>query len=457
MSILSRNMAAGWLVLACIVVGCGKVPDEPAKPPAAAPPMKPVSVASDLWPMFMHDQYHHGVSTADFPSAKLEEAWKYRGSEHTWVFEQGASVWASPVVGRIDGREVVFSGCYDRCVYALDAATGEDVWRFTAGAPVYAAAAVWSEHDPPMVFVAATDRTIYGLNATNRKKLWAFECMEWADGVVCRMSAVTLADLGGKMTAFVGAWTSNPTGFRGEQNGEVVALDAATGDLRWRRRLSSGPVFSPIVVTIDGRRTLFVTAFDGNLHALDAATGEPVWSRVADEFTRSQPTFAVLDGRPVVFHGTRYHNVIGRNARTGDRVWKFMTHFWVDSTPAFARIGGKPMLFFGSYDRNIFAVNGTTQQKVWNTGTGGDICSSVAVAKIAGKPAAFVHSLDDHLYGVDAASGKVLWKQPVGKLLWTHADRGDSIWASPCIAVVQGKPMLFFDFFYGYLYAFRCK
>lgn len=453
-----RKLILGGLAVALIFfVGCGGGGDQEDGGGDAVPvePMEDVSPASDAWPMFMHDEYNRGCSTLDFPSDDFKEVWKFGGSEHVWTYEPGASVWSSPVVDRVDGKATLFVGSYDRSVYALDASNGEELWRFTAGASVYSAPAVWAEHDPPMLFVAATNRTIYGLNAKDRRKMWTFECMEWSDGVQCRMSSVTLAELGGGMAVFVGAWTSNPSGFRGEQKGEVVALDAVSGKLLWRKKISTGVVRTPAVVTIDDRRTVFVTSDDGVLHSLDAETGEEIWREPADEFLSSSAMFAVVQGRPLVFHGTRYHNVLARDARSGRRRWKFQTHFWVDSTPAFARVDDRPALFFGSYDRNIFAVDAISHDELWHIGTGGDICASAAVAAVEGQPAIFIHSLDDNLYCIEVPSGSILWKQNVGAKIWEHGDRGDTIWSSPCVAAVDGVATLFFASYDGNVYAFQ--
>jgi len=54
------------------------------------------------------------------------------------------------------------------------------------------------------------------------------------------------------------------------------------------------------------------------------------------------------------------------------------------------------------------------------------------------------------------SNGQVLARIPTGKLMWSHVDCGDSIWASPCIAEVNGRPMLFFGSHDGNLYGFRC-
>jgi outer membrane protein assembly factor BamB len=59
----------------------------------------------------------------------------------------------------------------------------------------------------------------------------------------------------------------------GPASGELVALDLATGALRWARRFPS-PALGAATVVND---VVFVTTFDGTLYALDSATGEPLW------------------------------------------------------------------------------------------------------------------------------------------------------------------------------------
>ena len=55
--------------------------------------------------------------------------------------------------------------------------------------------------------------------------------------------------------------------------GEVVALDVATGRVRWDRRLPHG-VYGGATVTND---LVFTTTYDGTVWALDRRTGAPVW------------------------------------------------------------------------------------------------------------------------------------------------------------------------------------
>jgi outer membrane protein assembly factor BamB len=57
-------------------------------------------------------------------------------------------------------------------------------------------------------------------------------------------------------------------------SGELVALDAATGAVRWTHKFKF-PMFAAATVVND---LVFVPAFNGTLYAFDAAKGEQVWS-----------------------------------------------------------------------------------------------------------------------------------------------------------------------------------
>ncbi len=57
-------------------------------------------------------------------------------------------------------------------------------------------------------------------------------------------------------------------------SGELVALDTATGAVRWKHSFSA-PAFAAATVVND---LVFTTTFDGTLHALDARSGEEVWT-----------------------------------------------------------------------------------------------------------------------------------------------------------------------------------
>ena len=120
--------------------------------------------------------------------------------------------------------------------------------------------------------------------------------------------------------------------FIGDWTGHVRALDAATGEQRWDRDLSTNYIGG--AVAIDDAR-VFVGTFDARLVALDRETGEPVWESPVGE---DDPQSAVF-GSPVVVDdlviiGVASYEEFGSDAptfrghvdaldaATGEEVWR---------------------------------------------------------------------------------------------------------------------------------------
>ncbi len=76
--------------------------------------------------------------------------------------------------------------------------------------------------------------------------------------------------------------------------GAVRALDALSGDMKWEFRLLSPP-WSGVLATAGG--LVFGGSREGNVFALDAATGEPLWDFHAGGACRANPTSFLVDGR----------------------------------------------------------------------------------------------------------------------------------------------------------------
>lgn len=162
---------------------------------------------------------------------------------------------------------------------------------------------------------------------------------------------------------------------------QVLALDAATGDLLWRysRVLPEGLVqFHPTNrgVALYGDR-VYVATVDAFVVALDARDGSVVWERaVGDHREGYYVTMAPLAARGKVMVGVSGGEfgirgyVQALDARTGEPAWKTYTipgpgepghETWPDST---WRTGGAPAWVTGTFDP---ALNLT----YWGTGNPG--------------------------------------------------------------------------------------
>jgi outer membrane protein assembly factor BamB len=83
------------------------------------------------------------------------------------------------------------------------------------------------------------------------------------------------------------AHTENSEGFSymGFHDGNVTALDAATGARRWSYRTGGGIISSAAV----SGAALYIGSNDGSLYALDKVTGERRWSHKIGAWVASSP------------------------------------------------------------------------------------------------------------------------------------------------------------------------
>ena len=200
--------------------------------------------------------------------------------------------------------------------------------------------------------------------------------------------------------------------------GIVEALDAATGELRWRYRHEheadalTGIVTTRNLAIYDDK--VYLTTVDAHIVALDARTGDVVWNVAGADHTLG---FRYTAG-PIVVRGNviastngceRYHEakempcfIAARDARTGDEVWRTSTvarpgepggDTWGD-TPLMFRIGGDSWTA-GSYDPDTNLIYwATAQAKPWarfQRGHSGDALYTNSVLAL------------------DPASGNIVW------------------------------------------------
>ena len=170
--------------------------------------------------------------------------------------------------------------------------------------------------------------------------------------------------------------------------GIVEALDAATGELRWRYRHEHETDLTGIVTTrnlaiYDDK--VYLTTVDAHIVALDARTGDVVWNVAgADHRLGFRYTAGPIVVRGNVIASTNgcewYHEakempcfISARDAQTGDEVWRTSTvarpgepggDTWGD-TPLMFRTGGDSWTA-GSFDPNTNLIYwATAQAKPW--------------------------------------------------------------------------------------------
>ena len=167
----------------------------------------------------------------------------------------------------------------------------------------------------------------------------------------------------------------------------------------------------------------YIGSCDGNIYAIDAASGEELWRQETGAEVYSSP--AVADG--LVFVGSRDGNIYALDVKTGKPAWKHEVGRPVRSSGIIVEgvlyIGSGELCFEGGRDEqelpNLWALDAKTGKVLWQYNCGG-IWSRPAVAD----GVVYIASMGGFLSAVDAASGREIW------IINTW---GAPIWSAPVI------------------------
>jgi outer membrane protein assembly factor BamB len=191
----------------------------------------------------------------------------------------------------IGGGMLVFGSSADGCVYALDAATGQQRWSFFTGAPVRFAPCLWEDR----VFAASDDGHLYCLAAADGRELWEKRggptdgMVLGNDRLVSRWPA-----RGGPVVAegtvyfAAGLWPAEGI--------FVYALDAKSGRVRWVNKSSGNMV---IEHPHSGNRSRSGVSAQGYLAIADGRLFVPTGRGVP-------AAFKLADGKLEYFHLGKY-------------------------------------------------------------------------------------------------------------------------------------------------------
>jgi outer membrane protein assembly factor BamB len=340
--------------------------------------------------MFRGDASHTGVYTGPAPREFHRIKWK---------FPTGDRIVSSPV---IQDKTLYFGGD-DGNVYAVDAETGRQIWKRATGGPVSSTPAVSNG----IVYVGSYDGKFYALDAHTGALKWKFA----TDGER-RFEAKGLHGMQPKNQTIADAFDiflSSPviaqdTVYFGSGDGNLYALDAATGDLRWK--FKTGDVVHASPAFANG--VLFFGSWDSYFYAVDAKTGKEKWRFHGgeDPLIHNQVGFqsspAVVDG--VIYTGCRDAQLYALDAATGKEKWRFDNALsWVITSPAV--VSGK--VFFATSDSALYhVVDAATGKSVLKKEGKAYMFSSPAVVN----DVVFIGVVNGTLEARDVNTGEVLWE-----------------------------------------------
>jgi outer membrane protein assembly factor BamB len=290
---------------------------------------------------------------------------------------------------------------------AYDVRTGKPRWTRRIGPNAFVTAV-----GNAVVVVAPQYGPLIGLDLASGRERWRFPLAEGQGPE----SGVIAGD-----TLFVG--TSFPA--EGAVAPPVVyALDVTTGRQRWRAVLDGGTDLQWAAPVVDGGQVLVADTLShegsapaSHLHALDAATGDRRWR--ADLHAPSQGFFAeppVVAG-DLVYLPTASGMLLAVDRRTGREVWRDQGGF-----PVLA--GVRAGLVIALIGDRLVGFDAATGARRWQTvvGTGAGeqwaVLDGDAVLAAAGGA----------LVAVDTATGAARWRAAVGPAAGRPVTAGERVY-----------------------------
>ncbi|MFD9614516.1 PQQ-binding-like beta-propeller repeat protein, partial [Streptomyces sp. NPDC059083] len=175
----------------------------------------------------------------------------------------------------------------------------------------------------------------------------------------------------------------------------VLSIDIAGGHVRWHFEAPavflSPPAFAPGPAVTGGG--VYLSDHLGTVYALDATTGQDRW-RIATEPRQSAEPVLVADGNVHVGSGSALYTL---DAVTGTPRWRFAAGGELVGSPVVA--DGR--VHFGSADHVLYTLDATGGQLRWKLATGGEITGS----PVAKGGVVYACSKDRCVYALDAVKG----------------------------------------------------
>ena len=317
------------------------------------------ALAAD-WSMFKNDASHSGY-TGDAVNAPLTLK---------WTKDLGFETDSSPVIV----NDVLYIGS-TYGIFALDAKTGRELWRYQTNGFVKSVPAVSNG----VLYFGADDRKFYAIDAKDGTLKWMNDTS--LDGYTASAAVVDnrvyVIPKDGSFYAFdtnsgeiiwstlVGKIVESSPAIGegiivfGTDGGDIIALDATTGKLKWSYDTGVSDIKSSPVIA-DG--TIIVGSNDGSIYALTAEKGTLKWKYSTSDNVESSPS--VING--VVYVGSKDSSFLAIDVATGKLKWKYPDSGPVLSAPAISN----DVVYFGTRNNFIYGLDANSGQRLWKNSTG---------------------------------------------------------------------------------------
>lgn len=254
------------------------------------------------WPTYRGDFARSGISTDPLPE-RMAEAWVWKSSQPPRPAWQGEAKWdgwnkvfdmkARQIFDRAfhavvsDGRVYLGSSADDK-IYCLDAATGREVWSRFTGGPVRLAPTIFGGR----LYVGSDDGCVYCLDASDGRPVWKTRAAP-EDRLLPGNGRIISAWPVRTSVIVQDGLVFTTAGMFPSEGVYLVALDAATGEERWRQVQKDLPAQGYLLAS---KTRLYVPAGRDNPVVCDIANGKRL--RVMEG---AGGTYALLSGDMLVF------------------------------------------------------------------------------------------------------------------------------------------------------------
>ena len=199
------------------------------------------------------------------------------------------------------GDSLVYFGCGDHNIYALDKTTGIEKWHYTTGGVVHSSPAL----KDGKLLCGSWDRYMYCLDAKTGTELWKF---------------ATGADASGFMQGIIASpCIQDSVAYFGCRDANAYAVNINTGTKIWS--VSNSGSWFQATATIADSIVYFGTSDNTCVRAFNANTGKQIFLRDAKSYVYSSPAATAN----VLYYGsfTGWLYAIDRN--TGAPLWSYQT------------------------------------------------------------------------------------------------------------------------------------
>ncbi|MBI4612094.1 MAG: PQQ-binding-like beta-propeller repeat protein [Planctomycetes bacterium] len=293
-------------------------------------------------------------------------------------------------------------------VLVLDGATGALRWKVRANGAVWARPALGDlDGDGRLdLVVGSQDGTLAAVSPG--PGAWTMS-VAMGSAVVAGPIAVRSAD-GKSDRVLIGC-----------EDQTLVAMDARTGGLLWRRSYQPAGSEIPLAdLDGDGAPEILVQGRDRKFLAVSLASGLPVWSAALEGWAVLPALGADLsgDGVPDVVVATDEPAVIVLSGKDGSFLFRHET-----LTPALGGLAagdvtgdGVADLVLGTADGWIPVLAGRGGERVWGFSDGSGPALAPILADLTGDglPDVLAARTNGSLLAIDGSSGKAVWRDPGG-------------------------------------------